>query len=306
MNSLFWRKKARKVVAVPEVPFPSEEAFEKYIVSECRDALGDIFLLSRQVRTGHDIPDLVGVDRDNNIVIIENKNDVVDEEIVPQILRYAIWAEKNPDSIRALWLEAEDKPDDLQPDWDHVNVRVLVLAPKINVSAAHFVERLGYVVELIEVKRFQVGKEEFVLLNKLESSKEGKKRPVKGLEIYDKAFYRQHRNHKSVDLFFALAGEIEKMAKKARWNLEKKFNKYYVGFKYGFPNVFGVHWVGSKSMEIFIKAQPPNVRALLRLIPYKAQYDDRWKNLNVRIDEKTDIKRMGKAFALAYKLIEGK
>ena len=35
--------------------------------------------LKRQVHVGKDIPDMIGVDRDNNIVIIENKNVAVTE-----------------------------------------------------------------------------------------------------------------------------------------------------------------------------------------------------------------------------------
>jgi len=46
------------------------------------------------------------------------KNVTVDASIIPQVLQYAFWAETNPDSIKSLWLECENKPDDLTISWD--------------------------------------------------------------------------------------------------------------------------------------------------------------------------------------------
>ena len=47
--------------------------------------------------------------------------------------------------------------------------------------------------------------------------------------------------------------ESEKLVKAKGWPLETKFNKYYVGFKHGFPNVFGIHWLGARSYAIWFK-----------------------------------------------------
>ncbi|MBI2351405.1 MAG: hypothetical protein HYV00_08020, partial [Deltaproteobacteria bacterium] len=123
MQKLFWKSKRGKVIAATEVQFKTEEEFERYVLA-AKEILSDIFILKRQVRAGRDIPDMVGIDQDNSAVIIENKNKPVDEEILPQIMRYAIWAETHQDTIKAWWLEAKDRPDEMEIDWDHLQIRL--------------------------------------------------------------------------------------------------------------------------------------------------------------------------------------
>lgn len=270
------------------------------------ELLEDIFVFKRQVRASRDIPDLIGVDRDNNVVIIENKNAEVTEDILPQILRYALWAETNPDSIKALWLEVEDKPEDIEIDWDKLEIRIVVLAPRIQLSVARYVKKLNYKVDLIEVKRFVMKKDEFVLLNKLEEDQTTSKKVTKGLEEYDRSFYEKYRNKNSVKIFFSLASELEKIVKKANWKLEKKYNKHYVGFKHGFPNVFGVHWVGSKSLEVFLKIPQKDLLKMKRVIPYKLEYDVRWKQATIRVDEQFKMQKLVPACRMSYEYILGK
>jgi len=65
------------VVSAIETPFKTEDEFERYIET-AKEVLSDIFILKRQVRAGGDIPDMVGIDRDNYVVVIENKNVMVD------------------------------------------------------------------------------------------------------------------------------------------------------------------------------------------------------------------------------------
>jgi len=122
MANLFWKNK-QSTKRLVENPFKSEEEFEK-IVFETPEILEDIFLLKRQVRVGNKagIPDMVGIDKDGNICIVEMKNTTVDASIIPQVLQYAFWAETNPDSIKSLWLECENKPDELSISWDDFEV----------------------------------------------------------------------------------------------------------------------------------------------------------------------------------------
>jgi hypothetical protein len=77
MQKLFWKTKGGKVVSAIETPFKTEDEFERYIET-AKEVLSDIFILKRQVRAGGDIPDMVGIDRDNYVVVIENKNVMVD------------------------------------------------------------------------------------------------------------------------------------------------------------------------------------------------------------------------------------
>jgi hypothetical protein len=82
------------------------------------------------------------------------KNKEVDAAVIPQVLEYAIWAESNPDSVKNLWLEAKDRPEDLTPDWDEYGLRVIVVAPYIDRTTLEHVTKINYPVDLIEVSRW--------------------------------------------------------------------------------------------------------------------------------------------------------
>ena len=96
------------------------------------------------------------------------KNVTVDASIVPQVLQYAFWAETNPDSIKSLWLEHDNSPEDITISWDDCQVRILITAPAILRSTLDLVDKINYPVDLIEIKRWAEGASEFLLGNKLE------------------------------------------------------------------------------------------------------------------------------------------
>ena len=87
MPDIFWKSQNETVILEPK-PFKSEDEFEDYLVNNTK-ILGDI-ILSKQTRsgTGSDRSDIIGIDNDNNIVLIELKNDNVREDIISQVLRY--------------------------------------------------------------------------------------------------------------------------------------------------------------------------------------------------------------------------
>ena len=128
--------------------------------------MDDVIILYRQIRTGskQDIPDMLGVDQDANVCIIEMKNNEVSEDILPQVLGYAMWAETNPDSIKAIWLESKNKPDDIQIDWDSIQVRVIVIAPSFKSNVLKMTSKIGYPVDLVQIQRFIFETDEFVLV----------------------------------------------------------------------------------------------------------------------------------------------
>jgi hypothetical protein len=302
MQELFWKTKRDKTIAATEAPFKTEDEFERFILGT-KEILSEVFILKRQVRAGRDIPDMVGVDQDNCAVIIENKNVPVDEEILPQIMRYAIWAETHQDTIRVWWQEAKDRPDDLEIDWDHLQIRLIVLAPSIKPTVPRLVKKLGYAVDLIEIKKFVVRTDEIILVNRLESPVEEGLATAKGMQVYDKEFYKDRRNPRSVDAFFDLEAELESIVKRKGWNLEPKFNAYYAGFKHGFFNAFGVYWVGTKSFGVFVTLPKSKLAQAKRLCPYASEYDD--KTLTIRVTEGLKPKRLIPLLQLAYESLVG-
>jgi hypothetical protein len=304
MANLFWKNK-QGTKSLLATPFKSEEEFEK-IIFETPEILEDIFLLKRQVRGGNKsgIPDIVGIDNDGNICIVEMKNVTVDASIIPQVLQYAFWAETNPDSIKSLWLECDNKPDDLAISWDSFQVRIVVIAPKILPSTLDIVDKINYPVDLIEANRWIEGDNQLLLIRKLEpEEKKIRLRPVSGLQNYDAAFYESEYNKESAKSFMRYIKEVEAIVKENDWALETKFNKHYCGFKAGSFNAFGIKWVGSKTFAFFFKLSEKEADS------YKVpmtKYQGMWKEAVFYIDpQKTKTRDFSELFEKAYNKLTG-
>ncbi|MGC2694075.1 MAG: hypothetical protein WA228_15380 [Desulfobaccales bacterium] len=212
MANLFLKTKQETKSLIP-TPFTTEDEFEK-IIFQTPEILEDIFLLKRQVRGGgkSGIPDIVWIDNDGNICIVEMKNIDIDSTIIPQVLQYAFWAETNPDSIKSLWLECDNKPDTLSTNWERFQVRIIILAPRIYLSTLDIVDKINYPVDLIEVTRWLDGDNQLLLVNKLEAEKKKLRiRVVSGLQIYDDEFYKKEYNKESAKYFLSYAKEVEKI-----------------------------------------------------------------------------------------------
>jgi hypothetical protein len=304
LANLFWKTKT-DIKSLLATPFKTEEEFEKTIF-ETSELLEDIFLLKRQVRGGSKsgIPDIIGLDNDGNVCIVEMKNVSVDASIIPQVLHYAYWAETNPDSIKSLWLECENKPDDLQIPWENLQVRILIIAPSILRSTLGIVEKINYPVDLIEVKRWVEGEHHLLLVDKLEQTeKKTKTKPTSGLQTYDEAFYKKYYNKNSAEQFIRFVKELEKLVKRKGWALDTKFNKSYCTFKAGFFNVFGVKWIGSKTFAFFFKISEEEAKQFSISL---TKYESQWKEADYYIDpNKTKTSQFFPLFEFAYKKFTG-
>lgn len=304
MANLFWKTVAG-TKSLLSTPFKTEEEFEK-TVFETSELLEDIFLLKRQIRGGAKtgIPDIVGIDSDGNVCIVEMKNTSVDSSIIPQVLQYAFWAETNPDSIKSLWLECDNKPDNLTISWDDMQVRILVIAPSILRSTLDIVDKINYPVDLIEVKRWVEDDNVLLLVTKLEPEPKGKTKPATGLPVYDENFYITQYNKQSAKEFLKYARQVEQIVKQKGWELEIKFNKHYCSFKAGFFNAFGIQWFGSKTFGVFVKLSEKDVKQVA--IPM-TRYDSQWKQAIYYINPgKTNMDDYVPLFELAYRQLTGK
>lgn len=307
MPNLFWRSKDGTTINLAETPFKSEDEFERYVY-DVGEILSEIFILSRQVKTPsrRDVPDIVGVDKENNVVIIEFKNKPVDEDIIPQVLRYAIWAETNPDSIRALWLEAKDVPDDININWDNLSVRIIIMAPIIPATVLRLVNKINYEVDLLEVQRFAAEGDEFILVNEREPETSPRRKITKGTPEYNREFYEEHHNDQSVEMFFAVSERIDELVSNRNWPLEKKFNKGHISYKHGFFNVFGLTWLGSKSFALFFKVSKETVDQYQSSNWKPYRYEADWKEVLYKIDSvDVPLEELESLFEAAYGNVVG-
>jgi hypothetical protein len=303
MANLFW-KNNEGITALLATPFRTEDEFERTVFGTS-ELLEDIFLLKRQIRGGNKtgIPDIVGIDSDGNVCIIEMKNCAVDSAIIPQVLQYAFWAETNPDSVKSLWLECDDRPDDITVTWESLQVRILVIAPSILRSTLDLVNKINYPVDLIEVKRWVEGENEILLVSKLEPEPRKPIRPVTGQSTYDEKFYKTIYNHQSVDQFMKYAEDLKTYVAKQGWDLEIKFNKHYCGFKAGFFNAFGIKWIGTKTFAFFFKLPEDEAKEVdIEMTKYESQ----WKEALYYIEPgKTKIATFQPLFKQAHKKLSG-
>ncbi len=294
----------KKTTILLATPFATEEEFEK-LVFGTSEVLEDIFVLQRQIRGGGKpgVPDIVGIDADGKVCIIEMKNVAVDAGIIPQVLQYAFWAENNPDSIKSLWLQAEDKPEDVSVAWDGFKVRIIVIAPTIHRSTLALVDKINYEVDLIEVKRWVEGTNTFLLVNRLEPEAQVKVRPVAGLAKYDAEFYRENYNRESATAFLKYVKDVKSLVQANGWNLEMKFNKQYCGFKAGFFNAFGIKWVSSKTFALFFKLPKSALGGFRSKI---TRYDKIFGEAVFSVDpERTRIETYRTLFAKAHHRLTG-
>lgn len=308
MPNLFWKKSNRITVNVAEKPFVSEEELETYL-SETSELLSDIYIFKRQVRgnSGQEIPDLIGIDKENNVVLLELKNTLVNEDIAPQVLRYAIWAETHPDSLKALWLEYEDKPDDVDVNWDALSIRIVIVAPEYKTTVPKMISKIDYDVDLLEIKRFALEKNEFVSIKSLDKEKGEIGGVTRAQEVYDESFYKNNFNKKSVENFLKIAKQIDRYQTGKGWNLTKKFNRNYIGFKHGFFNVFGVKWLGSRSFGVFFKIQEKLIKKIVTQEPLKYRDDSQWGELVYRVDQNIifNPNNLNKLFTESYRKVVG-
>ncbi len=249
------------------------------------------------------IPDIVGIDNDGNICIVEMKNITVDASIIPQVLQYAFWAETNPDSIKSLWLECENKPDELAISWDTFQVRIIVIAPNILRTTLDIVNKINYPVDLIEVKRWAEEDNQFLLVNKLEEDIKPRPKPASGLQAYDENFYKKEYNKKTAEEFLEYVKEVEIIIKENGWNLETKYNKHYCGFKAGFFNAFGIKWISARTFAFFFKISEEEAKKIE--IPI-TRYETQWKEAVYYIEPgKTKTRDFLPLFEMAYKKLTG-
>lgn len=307
MANLLWHSKSKPKI-LNEVPFKTEEEFEK-IVFDSKEILTDIIPLTRQIRGGRKsgIPDIIGIDTDGNVCIIEMKNEIVEPKIISQVLEYAIWAETNPDSIRVLWQELDDAPEEIEIDWDNLQIRILVIAPKITQAAVDSAQKINYQVDFLEINRWIQKENQFYIIKKLEKENKqlkSKTKTVHGLPVYDEKYYKTYRNPESVKQFMKYTKELDKLVKINHWKLEMKYNKYFCGYKSGFFNAFGVKWLGTKSFGFFVMINE-NESKKFKLPVYR--YEKRFKQVLYLIEPgKTKVSDYTKVFKFAYEKLRGK
>jgi hypothetical protein len=309
MQNLYWMKSSGKTVNLVETPFESEAALEKYIFDN-QELLEDVYIFKRQVRSGshQGIPDMLGIDQDGRVCLIEVKNERVTESVLPQVLQYAVWAETSPDSVKALWLEAKERPEDIEINWDTAEIRLVIIGPSFRPNVIRLSEKIGYPVELLQVTRFVQEGETFVLVEQLAGAAEEKPaKATRGMEAYDWDFYVREHGKEAAEEMRRAVDEVNQLIKKQGWNMHPKLNKYYVAFKYGNTNPISIQWGGTHTWNVQVKVSQEEAEKLSAPNWQLQHYHHGWKQAVFRrTNERASATELESLFAKAYERIRGK
>jgi len=307
--NLYWksREQTRSLV---EKPFKSEAELERYIFDNQEILGGDIYIIHRQIRTGarRGIPDMLGVDQDSRVCILELKNGEADEDILPQALGYAIWAETNPDSIKAIWLESKEKPEGIEVDWDNLDIRIILVAPSFKSTVPRMAGKIGYPVDLVRVRRYCFEEEEFLAVEVLEDTSQRKVSTTKVMEGWDWEFYESEHGKEATAQFRSVVEAVAALVAEQGWELPYNLNKYYTGFKLGNRVVFSVAWGGTYAWNLRFKLPEDLAKGFKGQLWEFQRYDSSFHEAVFRPlkPDSPDIVELKPLFIEAYQYISGR
>jgi len=88
-----------------------EQKIEEFIEKHPKLLGEDIFIIGRQISTPIGRLDLLGLDKNGNVIIVELKKGLPSREVVSQILDYAVWGEElqyddlNKIAKKIIWMD---------------------------------------------------------------------------------------------------------------------------------------------------------------------------------------------------------
>lgn len=259
---------------IPEDPFSPEEKLEIFLFTH-PEVLGEVVILDRQSGTRTDRPDLIGVDGEGNVLVIEVKDEAATYDVVSQVLRYALWAKNNPDSVRVLWHKLSKRPSGREPDWSDLSVKIVVVAPDFEQSVLRATSAVRYSTSLIQLNRFASNGNEFVVVREVSLDDDEGSLPVRTKGDYTNPSWHRGemgRNSNSIQVYFQVAKEIEKLTASRGWPLDTRYNQNEMNMKLGAHVAFGIAWDTTKSLYLYFHHVPLAVqRKFKRLGVYRSQ-----------------------------------
>ena len=138
------------------------------VISKIEQMFPDVsvFKIPFQITQEDDI--LVGLDNENNIFIIEITDEMVDENVIPQVMKSSCWVETYLDAVKSICLEQKDKLEDCTFDWDKdFDIKIVIIGPSFKSCIPRLASRINYEVELVEFRKVDGSKNDHLSLNKI-------------------------------------------------------------------------------------------------------------------------------------------
>jgi len=163
--------KSGQLVEYQKVPVSKEEEIEDFIEHHPEILEKEMFVIGRQVETAEKTRiDLLGLDKEGNLIIMELKKDKSPRDVVSQLLEYAVWAEniqyedlnriassKHLEGYENLWKKYE-KDFGSVPDYFNEKQRLYIVSEKIDrktEQVTRYLRRQGVDISCIELNFYE-------------------------------------------------------------------------------------------------------------------------------------------------------
>lgn len=296
-----------KVDAVKEYPFTSEIEDMKKFVKDNERLLGDIKIFadeatppSKTIRS-----DLLAVDKDGNIVILELKNTKVSTEAISQVLEYRTYWLKAIDTVKNFWSKyANERKDDAlsEPEWTSFNPKIRIVASAIDEDLLEVAATNHLDIDFIEIRRYKKGQDVFVTVDTKDPGDfDFKPTPGRKNENYDWTYYEKQFGAKWVDLARYYLNSLEQLMRERSWNLNIRYNKYYIAFKYNSRSPFALERSHVDKLSIVAGSlkesdeEPPSIDGL------EWSWDKNWSHWYLElVDKDLDVHKISATLQKAY------
>jgi hypothetical protein len=188
-----------------------------------------------------------------------------------------------------------------------MDIRVILIAPSFKNTVPRMAGKLGYATELIQIRRYGLEGEEFLLVEFLEPETPPKPGVTKVKEEWDWDFYAREHGQEAARQFRKTVEAIDAFVHKQGWDVRYNLNKYYTGFKLGNRIVFDVIWGGSYVWKVEMKLPKERGEAFQGEHWEFQRYDADFHNVVFRPlrPEAPNIKELEPLLIEAYKNIAG-
>jgi hypothetical protein len=256
--------------------------------------------------------DILALDTEGQgqVVVVELKNVHTNEEVIPQVLRYARWAKKNPDFVLRRIREKRTELEQMNINLEKIdtNPRIILVAPSFDSDLIRLSEDIGYEVDFLAISRYKMGNETFVVTD-LEEPEEQEVTLTRPRETWDWITYKTKLEQPDGKLETGKAVEekIDRILVEKKWDLKKDFRKLAVVWRRGFFRAWYIElgYYANECLLVFKLTDKPDAASVgMGKADFMQWGEHGWA---VKIPSKDfDVSRFAPLFAKAYEFVGGR
>jgi hypothetical protein len=259
MAELFQITKTEKARPISEFSFQDELNDLEPLIRENPQLLGQsIKVFGEQVDTGAgEIIDLLALDKTAGtaqIVLIELKAGLAQQQVLLQTSRYARWIKNNPDSIRLLLKEKGLSTENVE-----ISPKIIIVAPQIEPALLELSQNYRFEFDFVELRRYGT-KESYYLLVDHKTMPRAPITRVRSREEWSWERYETELgiSKDRIEIGKSLFSKIESIYKDKHWDIRPFFRQKYIPFKYGSRNVLTItYWAENQFCYLTFKLGQP-------------------------------------------------